>query len=390
MILDMGEGGDISGLGVLATTGDAFWSSRMQRMLSNLTTSYKLYWLAGVFEEAVAGREHVTFARIAARMVAAAWYPVVYFRLSLGAADQIGACVSYVRERFGIAPDAPEGEIVALVEESDDAGLRSRAGHLCDYVPYRLIRPFYEGAFAEMRRERGAIRDRDVNPTVLALNREDPAGAPYRIDGTGSALDVDPGWAGYFRDNEALVRGWLDMELVRYLQARNPSVPAIPLKVHRPKKRDLAGAQSFWRAVVGDHEVRDIYTGEPLGERGFGKLGPLSIDHFVPWSFVLHDEPWNLAPTFRDVNSSKGDRLPDLGLYLEPFCELQFDALVTARALGGHRKVLETYLAIDPHALEYGRTDAARKSFCSAIRSAVAPLHQIALNQGFGVWEPRV
>lgn len=63
---------------------------------------------------------------------------------------------------------------------------------------------------------------------------------------------------------------------------------------------------------------------------------------------------------------------------------------MTARALGGHRKVLETYLAIDPHALEYGRTDAARKSFCSAIRSAVAPLHQIALNQGFGVWEPRV
>lgn len=56
MILDMGEGSDISGLGVLATTGDAFRSSRMQRMLSNLTTSYKLYWLAGVFEEAVAGR----------------------------------------------------------------------------------------------------------------------------------------------------------------------------------------------------------------------------------------------------------------------------------------------------------------------------------------------
>ena len=386
----MGKVVDISNLGILATTGDAFRSSRMQRMLSNLTTSYKLYWLAGIFEEVVAGRTHLAFARVAARMVAAAWYPVAYFRLSLGASDQIGSCVSYVRNRFGLAPDAREDEIVALVESCDDAGLRNRVGHLCDYVPYRLIRPFYDDAFTKMRRDSGAIRDRDVNPTVLALNREDPAGAPYRIDGTGSALDVDLGWAAYFRDNETLVRGWLDMELVRYLQARNPSVPAIPLKAHRPSKRDLASAQSFWRDVVDNHEVRDIYTGEPLCERGYESRGPLSIDHFVPWSFVLHDEPWNLVPTFRDVNSSKSDRLPDLGLYLEPFCELQFDALMTAKAIGGHRKVLEAYLTVDPHALEYERTNAARESFCSTIRNAVVPLHQIALNQGFGIWGLRV
>lgn len=158
----------------------------------------------------------------------------------------------------------------------------------------------------------------------------------------------------------------------------------------RYAKRDLASAQSFWRDVVGDHEVRGIYAGEPLCERGYESLGPLSIDHFVPWSFVLHDEPWNLVPTFLDVNSSKSDKLPDLGLYLEPFCELQFDALMTAKAIGGHRKVLEAYLTVDPHALEYERTNAARESFCSTIRNAVVPLHQIALNQGFGIWGLRV
>ena len=32
----------------------------------------------------------------------------------------------------------------------------------------------------------------------------------------------------------------------------------------------------------------------------FANLGPLSIDHFIPWGFVLHDEAWNLVPMFRN------------------------------------------------------------------------------------------
>lgn len=370
----------------LLAAGDAFRSSRMQRMLSNLTTSYKLYWLAGVFEETVAGSVRVPMTRIAARMVAAAWYPVVYFRLNLGAADQIASCIAYMRERFGVAPDAPEADIVRLAQDSEDVELRSRVGHLCDYVPYRLIRPFYQDALAELRRERGTLKDRDVNPAIVELNRIDPAGAPYTFCDGGEGIEIDPEWAAYFRNNEALVRGWLDMELVRYLQSHNPSVPAVPIKIHRPKKRDLAAAQALWRDVVADHEVHDIYTGVPFTEAGYSRLGPLSIDHFIPWSFVLHDEPWNLTPAFRDVNSSKSDRLPDLSRYLKPFCLQQFDLLMTVRRLGGHRKMVEAYLSVDPHALEYDASDASRRSFCEAIGNAVVPLHQIALNQGFGVW----
>ena len=37
----------------------------------------------------------------------------------------------------------------------------------------------------------------------------------------------------------------------------------------------------------------------------------ISIDHFVPWSYVAHDELWNLTPTTRCINSSKSNSLPD-------------------------------------------------------------------------------
>ena len=81
---------------ILKTTGDSFKSAHLERMITNLTTSYKVYWLKGVFEEAVQGTSRVSFRKIVARMVAEAWYPVVYFRLSLGTSDQIAGCIDHL------------------------------------------------------------------------------------------------------------------------------------------------------------------------------------------------------------------------------------------------------------------------------------------------------
>ena len=57
---------------LVAATGDAFKSSRLDQMLRNFAASYKLYWLKSVFDEAVEGNRHVTFEKLAARMIAAA------------------------------------------------------------------------------------------------------------------------------------------------------------------------------------------------------------------------------------------------------------------------------------------------------------------------------
>ena len=200
-------------------------------------------------------------------------------------------------------------------------------------------------------------------------------------------MELDTEWATYFRENKHVIEGWLDMRLVGYLQARNPSVPAIPLKIHPPCQRNLSAARKWWKEALADHEFREIYTGVAFGAEGYEMYGPMSVDHFIPWSFVLHDEPWNLVPMFRDTNSSKGNRLPDVDTYLRPFCAQQFDALTTLRGRGrGHRKMFESYLAVDPHVMEYERTDEARESFTQAISRVVLPLHQIATNQGFPTW----
>lgn len=64
--------------------------------------------------------------------------------------------------------------------------------------------------------------------------------------------------------------------------------------------------------------IREIYTGREIG------LDVLSIDHFVPRSYISNDELWNLTPMSKSLNSSKNNRLPSWDEYFEPFAHYQY------------------------------------------------------------------
>lgn len=376
--------------GSLLGTGDAFKSSRLERMLSNFAASYKLYWFKGIFDEVCAGNDQMAFGRVVARMVAAAWYPVVYFRLNLGARDVLAECVDCARRVTGLSSDAKEADIIAAMEESADSELSRRIRSLHAYVPYRLIRPFYDEEIAAAKEGAGKWLDRMANAVIVDANRTCANGAPYVFNEACDGLTVEPDWAAYLRDNQHVIRGWLDMRLVQYLQARNPSVPAISMKIYPPQMRNLAPAAKYWREAIERVPMREVYTNRPFTPELMEAEGGLSIDHFIPWSFVLHDEPWNLAPMFKNTNSSKSDRLPSLDDFLEPFAAQQFDALMAVRNTGRHRKVLEAYLAIEPDLVNFEDVPVCRMAFADDIAKAIRPLHQIASNQGFATWHPSV
>ena len=39
-------------------------------------------------------------------------------------------------------------------------------------------------------------------------------------------------------------------------------------------------------------EIRDVFTGQQVKEKQY------DVDHFIPWSFVMNDELWNLMPVY--------------------------------------------------------------------------------------------
>jgi hypothetical protein len=56
------------------------------------------------------------------------------------------------------------------------------------------------------------------------------------------------------------------------------------------------------------------------------------LDHFVPWSFVCHDQLWNLIPVSPAANSAKSNNLP-ADHYIPCFVDLQCAGLQISRSV---------------------------------------------------------
>lgn len=108
----------------------------------------------------------------------------------------------------------------------------------------------------------------------------------------------------------------------QFLQDRNPGVPGIIYKITPENEavRKLDKVRDLWQttAQVTGRPIREIYTGNAIN------LKELSIDHFVPWSYISNDELWNLIPMSRSLNSSKSNRLPVWDQFFIPFAKYQY------------------------------------------------------------------
>ncbi|MCD8316832.1 MAG: hypothetical protein LUB61_05475 [Eggerthellaceae bacterium] len=369
-------------------TKDISKAGYLERMLERNAASYKYYWLCAIIEEIQAGTLEMSYVRLVARMVADVWYPVVYFHLYLGAGDKLQALVEYLRDTYELKNDSEPANIIQVIEGqySRDQKLRKLVNDRTNNVPYRLIRPFYEDGIRDAKSKDASWNDARTDNVIYGLNRQNAEGCIYRFNAQRNGIEVDPEWAEFIRQNLPVIDGWLDFRLTQYLQARNPSVPSISLKLHRPKKRNLKDATEYWKCAISTCHLREIYSGNPFTEINFDEYGALSIDHFIPWSFVMHDEPWDLVPMFKNTNSSKNDRLPDYDEFFIPFCDQQFEALINVALKKPFNKIVEPYLMLDPEIRHYEDSDRSRIRFQEALTKVINPLYQIAYNQGYAIW----
>ena len=82
-------------------------------------------------------------------------------------------------------------------------------------------------------------------------------------------------------------------------------VRGIADKISAPQSRDIERVRKYWKLIIDIRpEIRDIYGNIELVDQ------KISVDHFVPWQYVAHDELWNLHPTTKSINSSKSNNLP--------------------------------------------------------------------------------
>ncbi|MDZ7961723.1 MAG: HNH endonuclease domain-containing protein [Aulosira sp. DedQUE10] len=293
----------------------------LTQIFNDTTNSYKYLYFLSLLD--IIKRRNfdtlspVSFQEIIVEMFANAWYPHKYFKLSFGTQDKIADKLDTLKLEIT--------EPILKFRDTDKKLLRATINNqniydtvnsINRYVSYRLIRPFFA---QEIR----GLKDYDVNPTLinLANNQFDTKKPLYCFNTEDqkncNAIILHPDWIQYLEDNYTIVKGWVSWEWLHYMQQRNPSTPNVVNKLFMPQERDsLANQTKYWKTILEYRDIRCIYSKVKLDK------DEISLDHYLPWSFVAHDQLWNLIPTTKSVNSSKSNNLPSEE-YFKAFLELQ-------------------------------------------------------------------
>lgn len=344
-----------------------------------VVASYKMYWLLGILDEVSMGNTEIEFNKIISRMVTYAWYPIMQYKLSFGFSDNLNKVVNYIALKYGYAANYDERKLLEFVYNCEDPSLKKMIKDLTYNVPYRLLTPFFS---EQVRGERN-----NIEKIIVEQSLKNNSCLYKIVKEKTNKIIINKGWEEYLKENYRVIKYWIYYKLICFLQKRNPNVPAIALKLEAPKSRNLTKATKLWNKVIIAKNVNDIYTGKDFITENYDEYGVLSIDHFIPWSFVLHDEMWNLVPTFKNVNSKKSDKLLSLDNYIKEFCEVQYNAFsyLCEKRLD---KDLESYVEGLRIEEPYNMCSYKGKiEFKNKLRGCINPLYQIARNQGFEIME---
>lgn len=353
---------------ILTATG------QLGRVFASTAASYKFFWMLALLRLAPHS-DRIAIRDLLVEMVVAAWPPGALYRLSFGPHDRLQNLVRDLQAEARLVPNTTETRVKTALRSWRGGATRLEA--LARYVPSRFLAPWHadglpKSAQDEHRNRLLIERSQQRHGTVLA--------GPYAIFGPGLEAEVlmDPAWRAWLLENLGVVRGFTELELGRFLQARNPHVPGIVDKVRMPGLRKLAEARrAFERLRQSSSGLRDLYTGEPLGES-------YAVDHFLPRAFVAHDLIWNLAPTAEAVNRSKADQLPRIE-FVRRLADLHCQLV---QITPNSRADLDDYAgALTADALTLRR--ASGEEFRQRFENLFRPLMQIAASQGFRAdWQP--
>lgn len=340
----------------------------MNRVFDKTTATYKFYWMLSLLDMYVKEKREVMAALdIASRMVAYAWYPIEYFKLSFGKGDRMAQIIPKTAELTGITVDdkLDSKTDVIMQATSDNPEVKSEIKILLRNVPFWFLSPWIETNDVHEMIHRSQTLENDCL---------------YSLSGWGEELTVtmNPKWSEYLNANYEVLRDFTLWNLTLFLQTRNPNVPNISGKLLRPEEREpLTKQKKFWNKVIELGGTIDcIYTDHPLGVNGF------ELDHFMPWSFVSHNQNWNLIPADGSFNSSKNNRIPDLDYFLPKMAEIQHRALRLYIPVSSSRDAIANEyfaLGVSPHDL-IAMSD---EEFLNTYRKTFSPLSQMALNMGF-------
>ena len=349
---------------------DILTTNRLGRVFTNTTATYKFFWLVSILQiHAKSDNSRINVWDIVIRMVANAWYPIHYFRLSFGRGDSLFSIVIELQRITQMPIDANIDTVInELTSRLKEGQIKKQLYILSRNVPYRFLSPWISYSSDDEVVKRSQTLE---NGCLYSLHKE-------RND---FYIKLNPAWNNYLHNHYNLLVDFAYWNLTLFLQTRNPNVPAIPNKLIRPEARtQLTKQHNYWDMVMNiGGPIHCIYTNVELHP------GDYDLDHFIPWSFVSHDLLWNLVPSDGSINSSKSNKLPDLNVYLPKFADLQHHSIQLLLNANKKPRAIDDFISLGYTANELASMDDIH--FRELYMRTFNPINQIALNMGFETWK---
>ena len=357
----------------------------LSRLFDNTSNCYKFFWFLAILRKNDGHTTRFSFEELVNEMIADAWYMVTECNLHLGPVgvkDNLEEAVRYIHDKYKFMSSEKREKILKFLKNSPDPEIKKYKQLLILNVPYRLQVPFYDEISVERSlwyKDKQALCDRINEQQHLIYYF-------LGFSGLSTCIEISDKWAGYLYKHREILKAWMQLKLILYLQTRNPSVPGIAEKLEPPAARDIARVSKYWKLVIQlDSTIKDIYGHVDLAGES------ISIDHFVPWQYVAHDELWNLHPTTRSINSSKSNYLPVWDEYFDLLSTLEYKAYMLNATSGKLAKEFDQlakyHLNNQNIRSELFYADGLEESeFRLRLGNVLRPVYDAARMQGFKEW----
>lgn len=363
------------------------------QMLKDPSYCYKFYWLEAIVDIVTEGVQDTTLDTIIDEMICNAWYSVREFHIHLSGLqvdgfvrDGLERAILRLSELSGLHANASKVEISNAIKEYN-AELKPFKEQLTNMVPGRALSGFFTKSselvpWGSVKKLTEYIKWIDSAVTRL----------PYTF-GYSSKLKKEvhfnSDWMRMIQDNAVNIMGWIQYEKVKWLQSNNPEVPGLIYKLAPmdEKMRKLNKVRRLWEGILSVREVRDVFTGQPISAKQY------DVDHFIPWSFVMNDELWNLMPMDSSLNSSKSNKLPKWDPFFSVFADNQFGMYCLIHEKEELHKRFEACHRDNLHSIWAGqelyRPGNTREEFYNILQKNMRPVYDSARRQGYEIWNDK-
>ena len=125
-------------------------TDKFARMFNNKAQSYKFYWFEAILNLTKTEDRDLTFEEIIDEMICEAWHTVTHYHLRLGptvngnAENFLEHAINTLNSTVTDLSQNPSKEELKVAIKSCDKELKRDKTRLTDYVPYKLLYPFFD------------------------------------------------------------------------------------------------------------------------------------------------------------------------------------------------------------------------------------------------------